>query len=292
MSAWESSYLLAGYSIQIRSAAGNPTAYLPANLPLFLLPEGTGLPADLVIHIGEDERAEADPLKRLFPPSFRMRRGTEGIRFEREDGRGEPLGSIEPDMRRAFLGLPNLARVWRLPEEEEAVRDTLQGFLKGCLQWLLLRDGGTLLHAAGVALRGRGFAFAGHTRAGKTTLAGCFPPEAVLGDDLVALRREGHGFTLYGTPWPGREGGRVAYGGIPLAAVFNLHHELPEGLHAVTPAEAAAELAANAPRTGEPSEESELLEAFSSLAASVSIYRLSVRLGEDVMRYLEGFLLP
>lgn len=250
------------------------------------------MPDDLVLRLVKDERAEGDPLKRFFPPSFRLRRGAEGMRFERVDGHGGPLGGIEHDMHRAFLGLPDLARGWRLPEEEEAVRETLQVFLKGCLQWLLLRDGGTLLHAAGVALRGSGLAFAGHTRAGKTTLARNFPPEVVLGDDLVALRREGRGFTLYGTPWPGREGGKVAYGGVPLAAILSLHPELPPGLHAVTPAEAAAELMANAPRTGDPLEESKLLEILSSLTTGISIFRLSVRLGEDVMRYLEDLLAP
>jgi len=261
-------------------------------MPLFRLPEDTGMPPDLVLHIEEDERAQADPLKRFFPPSFRLRREGDKSWFERSDGHGGPLGSIEHGMRRAVLGLPLLARSWRLPEEEEAVREALQAFLKGCLQWLLLEGGGTLVHAAGVVLRGRGFAFAGHTRAGKTTLARIFPPEAVLGDDLVAVRREGEGFSLYGTPWPGREKGRVDYGGAPLAAIFNLHPGLPEGLHPLTPAEAAAELAANAPRTGDPLEESKLLEVFSSLTTRVSIYRLSVRLGEDVMRYLEDFLSP
>lgn len=284
--------MLAGFTITIRSAAGDPTAFLPETMPLFLLPEGTGMPADLVLLIEEDERAQADPLKRFFPPSFRLRLGEGKLWFERGDGRGEPLGCIERGKRRARLGLPLLARSWRLPQEEEAVREALQSFLKGCLQWQLLENGGTLLHAAGVVLRGRGFAFAGHTRAGKTTLAGNFPAEAVMGDDLVALRREGEGFSLYGTPWPGREKGRVAYGGAPLAAVFNLHPGLSEGLHTIAPAQAAAELVANAPRTGEPSEENKLLEVFSSLTSRVSIYRLSLRLGDDAMRYLEGFLLP
>jgi hypothetical protein len=142
------------------------------------------------------------------------------------------------------------------------------------------------MHAAGITREGDGFVFTGHTRAGKTTLSREFPTEAVLGDDLVAVREVRGGFALYGTPWPGREGGTTAYGGAPLRAVFNLHPELEAGLYRRSPAEALAELAANAPRLGYAGEESKLLAVFSSLAHTVPIYRLSLRLGDDVMPFL------
>lgn len=290
MLTWENNYCLAGFAVKMRSSVGDLTPLLPAAMSLFRCHGGTG--ADLHVHLEQDDRADADPLKAFFPPAFRLRRDGEELLFEKSEGKGGSLGKITRGYRRAALFLPSLERSWRLPEEEGAVREALQAFLKGCLQWLLLERGGTLLHAAGVAVRGRGFVFAGHTRAGKTTMARNFPDEEVLGDDLVALRREEEGFALYGTPWPGREKGIVAYGGVPLVAVFNLHPEMPGGLYPQAPAEATAELMANAPRTGDLAEESKLLEILSSLTTSVSIFRLSMRLGEDVMRYLGSLFLP
>ena len=136
-------------------------------------------------------------------------------------------------------------------------------------------------------MKGAGIVLTGHTRTGKTTLSREFPAASVLGDDLVAVREEGEGFTLFGTPWPGREGGTVSYGGVPLRAVFCLHPELPRGLRRRAPGESLAELAANAPRLGHPAEESKLLDIFSSLVKRAPIYELSLGLGDDAMPFLE-----
>ncbi len=249
----------------------------------------------------DDEEAHTDPLRRFFPPRFALVPGAEGYVFAAVQGRpdgergGEgwwarerlkPLGVVE-EGGSGRLGMPPLERAWKIPEEEEAVREALQGFVKACLQMVLLRYGGTMVHAAGVAFGGEGFLLAGHTRAGKTTLSRQFPREAVLGDDLVAIREEGGIFALYGTPWPGREGGAVSYGGLPLRAALMLHPELPRGLRRRRPGEALAELSANAPRLGYPGEESKLLDIFSRLVEEVPIYELSLGLGDDAVPFIE-----
>jgi hypothetical protein len=245
--------------------------------------------ADLVISLHADEEAQADPLRRFFPSQFTMEAAGEGLSFDGREGKRKHLGFISTACAAAEMGLPPLDRKFRIAEEEEAVREAIQAFVRACLQCRLMKAGGTLMHAAGVAWEGNGFVFTGHTRAGKTTVSRGFPVEAVLGDDLVAVRESGGTFMLFGTPWPGREEGTVAYGGVPLRAVFHLHPELEPGLHPQSPGEALAELAANAPRLGYAGEESKLLGVFSSLASTVPIYRVSLRLGDDAMPYLRQF---
>lgn len=284
MSNWNNRYLVAGIRLEVLSSVGDPTSFFPSAMEDFISPG----PADLIIEFKEDERAQADPLRRFFPPQFTAVRGDEGLSFEGAGGGRERLGTIFPGCARGEMGLPFLDRSWRIAEEEEAVREAVQAFMRACLQCRLMEAGGTFLHAAGVVFEGMGYVFAGHTRAGKTTLTREFPAAAVLGDDLVAVGEAAGGFELFGTPWPGREGGAVAYGGVPLRAVLNLHPELEPGLHPQSAAEAAAELASNAPRMGYADEESKLLGVFSSLVGAAPIYRMSMRLGDDVMPFLRS----
>ncbi len=283
MSNWSNGYLVAGIHLEIVSSVGDPSPYLPPAMPDFA---STGHP-DLTIEFKEDEQAQADPLRRFFPPQFAVVRDGAGLSFDGIEGRRKRLGTIASGGSRGLLGLPDLHRSWRLAEEEEAVREAVWSFVRACLQCRLMEAGGTLMHGAGVVHGGYGYALTGHTRAGKTTLSRDFPAEAVLGDDLVALGQGEGAFELFGTPWPGREGGTVAYGGVPLRAVLHLHPELEPGLYAQSPAEAVAELVSNAPRMGYADEESKLLVIFSSLVVAVPIYRLSVTLGDDVMPFFE-----
>lgn len=270
--------------------------------PVLLSSRGTS--PDLTVLLYEDEEAHADPLRRFFPPRFVLARRGTAFAFcavagvgSGEGGGGAPpgRGGLKPlgeigEGGSGRMGLPPLDRAWRIPEEEEAVREALQGFVKACLQVKLLASGGTMVHGAGISFEDAGFLLTGHTRTGKTTLSRQFPRDCVLGDDLVAVRDEGGGFLLYGTPWPGKEGGAVAYGGIPMRAVFLLHPELPRGLRRRGPGDALAELSANAPRLGHPAEESKLLEIFSSMVEKVPIYEFSLELGDDAVPFFERVL--
>jgi len=281
LSDWSNSYLVAGLRLDIVSSVGDASAYLPAAMREFAAPRPRDPDMTIDFHADED-----DPLRRFFPSQFTMASTGGGLSFDGKEGKQESLGFISGSYAAAELGLPVLDRPWRIPEEEEAVREAIQAFVRACLQCRLMEAGGTLVHAAGVTWDGGGFVFTGHTRAGKTTLSRDFPAEAVLGDDLVAVGKTPDGLALYGTPWPGREGGTVAYGGSPLRAVFHLHPELEPGLYPQSPGEALAELASNAPRLGYAGEESKLLGVFSSLVSAVPIYRLSLRLGDDAMPFL------
>lgn len=64
--------------------------------------------------------------------------------------------------------------------------------------------GDILLHASGVILDGKGYAFIGTSGAGKSTLASTLaeePAVTVLGEDQVILRLIDGQFCIYGTPW-------------------------------------------------------------------------------------------
>src|ERR1035438_8270934 len=69
---------------------------------------------------------------------------------------------------------------------------------------LLAQQGGLLIHAASAVRNGRAFLFAGVSGAGKTTISRLAPPDAtLLTDEISYLRREGDGYTAYGTPFAG-----------------------------------------------------------------------------------------
>jgi hypothetical protein len=281
---WRSSYAVCGLRLLIASSVGDPTLFLPPQMHDFL---AEGEP-DLTVDFYEDEVASADPLKHFFPPKFALGKENARFVFLGLNGKKRRLGTISEDRREASMGLPLLDGPWRIPDERQFVEEALQGFVRACLQCRLLAAGGTFLHGAGVVSGGKGYAFVGHTRAGKTTLSRHFPACDLLGDDLVAIR-ETTRFTLFGTPWPGREGGWVGSRGASLEAVFNLDRERPKGLERMEPAEAVAEMAVNAPRLGYEGEETELLAIFSSAALSVPIYNLSLRLEDDVYAWLKEF---
>jgi hypothetical protein len=282
--AWRSSFSICGLRLLITSSVGDPLPYLPSQMRDFA---EAGEP-ELIIDFFEDERASADPLKHFFPPKFALAKEGPELAFLGINGKKRRLGVISGDRDSAGMGLPPLDQPWRISEEREFVQEAIQGFVRACLQSRLLAEGGTFLHGAGVLMQGKGYAFVGHTRAGKTTLSRRFPISNLLGDDLVAIR-EARGFKLFGTPWPGREGGKVGPGGVPLVAVFNLDRERPKGLERIAAAEAVAEMAVNAPRLGHEGEEGELLAIFSSAALTVPIYNLSLRLEDDVYAWLQDF---
>jgi hypothetical protein len=81
----------------------------------------------------------------------------------------------------------------------------LNPLVEVCLVTRLARDGGVLLHAAGVLTPAGGVAFTGPSGAGKSTLSGIYANRGstVLSDERTILRRHRQGIMLHGTPWVG-----------------------------------------------------------------------------------------
>ena len=79
-----------------------------------------------------------------------------------------------------------------------------ENFVRRLYSSLLLKNNGFLLHASGVISKGRGYIFTGVSGAGKTTAAKASKRNGlILSDEIVALRKTGNSWTLFGTPFMG-----------------------------------------------------------------------------------------
>lgn len=94
-----------------------------------------------------------------------------------------------------------------------------------CLLTRLAREGGALMHGAGVAANGNGVMFTGASEAGKSTLADFYLArgQTVLSDERIIIRKLDDRFFLCGTPWHGTSravDGRV----VPLDSLYFIRH--------------------------------------------------------------------
>ena len=81
---------------------------------------------------------------------------------------------------------------------------------------------GCFLHSCGVNFNGNGLLFAGHSEAGKSTMATMLKGKAeILCDDRVILRNQKAGFRIYGT-WSHGDVPDISAGSAPLRAIMFL----------------------------------------------------------------------
>jgi len=81
----------------------------------------------------------------------------------------------------------------------------LNPIVEVCLLTRLAREGGFLLHSAGVLAPTGGYIFTGASGTGKSTLSGFFDTSgaSVLSDERMIIRKSGATFVMHGTPWVG-----------------------------------------------------------------------------------------
>lgn len=130
-----------------------------------------------------------------------------------------------------------------------APEGTIENFLRGLYAWLLLEDGGLLLHAAGLIRNGRGYVFFGASGSGKTTVTRLSMPQAtVLSDDLVMLRQYDGVLHVCGVPFRGAlvEAPRVN-ARAPLAGLYRLVKSEEHRVEPLPRAAGIAELIGSAP---------------------------------------------
>jgi hypothetical protein len=153
----------------------------------------------------------------------------------------------------------------------------------------ILRDGGLLVHACGVARGRRGLVFTGPSGAGKTTIARLLARHAgarVLSDDRVVLRPgAAGGFRLFGTPWHG-DGALSEPGAVGLAAVHAIHHAPCVRPERLAGAGAAAALLANAfVPAHDPAGAAAALDLAAALVERTPVMRLGFPKDARVARY-------
>lgn len=111
----------------------------------------------------------------------------------------------------------------------------LETFLTAIYAGRLLKEGGVFLHAAGLVGPNGACVFFGPSGSGKTTVAGLVG-EGVISDEIVALRRDGHGYRVSGVPW---RGSRLS---APLAGLFRLRKAQGTSFRSLSPVEAVRQL--------------------------------------------------
>jgi hypothetical protein len=101
---------------------------------------------------------------------------------------------------------------------------TFDSFLRTFYSWLLLREGGMLLHCAGLVKNGRAYLFPGRSGAGKSTLSKLAAEEGaeIISDELNLVRPEKNGFNVYGSPFWGEMRNEGRRGVWPLEKIFAL----------------------------------------------------------------------
>lgn len=151
--------------------------------------------------------------------------------------------------------------------------------------------GDLLLHAVGIEIDGHGYAFAGVSHAGKSTLASFLqktPGVTILGDDNLVLRFLDGRFWIYGTPWH-QNPSVCTSGGVPLEKIFFLDRSIDPGLHSLSPSEGISQILKTA---FVPYYRAEtlpgILQRMNQLTEQVSLYKLSYQLGTDVWKLIYG----
>lgn len=86
--------------------------------------------------------------------------------------------------------IPLLTRLYSRPSVKRSllVADILNGVMLA-LAWLLIQDGGLLLHGAGVQKYGQTVLFLGRSGAGKSTVTRSCAPDACFSDDGVVIKK-------------------------------------------------------------------------------------------------------
>lgn len=108
----------------------------------------------------------------------------------------------------------------------------------------LARGRGVLVHSCGLSVGGRGILFLGTSGAGKSTTARLWQARGgvtILSDDRIAIRSEGAGYRIHGTPWHG-EAGFEAPASVPLEAIFILEQAPRNRVVDISPSAAVAQM--------------------------------------------------
>jgi len=108
----------------------------------------------------------------------------------------------------------------------------------------LLVGRGFIIHAAGAVIDGRGYIFAGPSGAGKSTISSLLLKEnnvTIFSDDRIVIKKIGHEFLMFGTPWPG-DAGIAVNDCARLYGIFFLSHSQDNSIKELRPGKALANL--------------------------------------------------
>lgn len=116
----------------------------------------------------------------------------------------------------------------------------LDAFLRSLISFLLMREGGFMLHSAGIVKNGKAHLFLGKSGAGKSTLSKIAAAAGVevISDEINLLRFEKGCFRAYGSPFWGEMRADGRPGSWPLGGIHLLGKARENRLSACSGAEA------------------------------------------------------
>lgn len=168
----------------------------------------------------------------------------------------------------------------------------LNPLVEVCLLTRLAREGGLLLHSAGILSPTGGYIFTGQSGAGKSTLSGFFDTQgaSVLSDERMIIRKSEDAFLIHGTPWVG-SGAYAKNESGPLTELFCISHGPQHQIERLSP---SAVLALILPQCFLPHWDRTAMEStlafLSDLIAHVPCQRLTFAKQPDVVDYIQNQL--
>lgn len=168
----------------------------------------------------------------------------------------------------------------------------LNPIVEVCLLTRLAREGGLLLHSAGVLSPTGGYIFTGASGAGKSTLSGFFDARgaSVLSDERMIVRKNGEGFVIHGTPWVGSGAYAKNESGL-LTELFCIRHGQEHRTESMSP---TAVLSFLLPQCFLPHWDRTAMEStlafLSDLIAHIPCQRLAFAKHPDVVDYVQNQL--
>lgn len=236
-----------------------------ATCRVYRLPAPPGLPTETLIRDGQ------------YAPRNTVRPGMleiTGTNFTARFGRGDRLGV-------ASLGVA--------AEHELVQANVIENFLRVYAAHNVLRQGGVVLHSAGLVLDDRGFIFVGRSGAGKTTLtrkahaAGA----GVLSDDINLLLPGDDGYRAFAVPFTGEFGRTLSQAGLresyPVAGLALLSQGERLMTRPVPPSRAVARLLVGCPFVNTDEDEAAaLFDVLGGLVERVPVVDLSCRRDDGI----------
>jgi hypothetical protein len=161
------------------------------------------------------------------------------------------------------------------------------------LMHFLAKIGGMLIHACGWLYHSSGWIFAGKSGAGKNTLSNLIVKATgsrFLSDDRIIIRKAGHEFLMYGTPWPG-EAGYAMNQSAPLKGIFFLKKGSENKIEKLNPADSFASLMPVVSIPWYDRNTAELMVTFNeAMLKTVPLYDLTFVPDEAIVDMLIGFV--
>lgn len=287
--------LIAGYRIKLTEAQGYPTFSWPMH-PFGSFLDCFDLHPDIEITVTVVEKL---PNFAQAPLRFDA---CHGLWRLHETDAGLLLVSLDTKTHRPCahaLITKNFSQmdVWTLGEETASGKGwvpmkILNPLVEVCLLSRLARDGGLLLHSAGILSPTGGYIFTGQSGAGKSTLSGFFNTHgaSVLSDERMIIRKSGDIFLIHGTPWVG-SGAFAKNESGPLTELFCISHGAQHQIECLSP---SAVLALILPQCFLPHWDRSVMEStmafVSDLIAQVPCQRLTFAKQPDVVDYIQNQL--